>query len=285
MHWCIPDIARMHGHGMEVIGPASQGARPVPTNSPPQAGPGYQPGPYYFGGAGSPDGNYGLSGTGALPQSQPGMQPQPGAGLTQPQPFNAGVPVAPVVNPAVPVPPMNPGIQVPPPAPPPGMSVQPQPGTIPGVPTMTPAPGVLPANWSNGTSQGALQPAQPMQPASQPMQPVTQTSGTYPAPPGYPQSAGYPPNAGSMAAQPAPTRTFQMVGRDGQVYTPTAVIPTPVISPTARRGFEMQQSPPPGSDPGANWQRDGSQPVDNKQPRAREGAPWVNSNGNVFGGR
>ena len=45
MKWCLPEIARMHTHGMEVMGPASQGARPVPTG--PQVG--FVPGPAYFG--------------------------------------------------------------------------------------------------------------------------------------------------------------------------------------------------------------------------------------------
>lgn len=30
MSWCLPEVARVHGHGMDVIGPASQGANPVP---------------------------------------------------------------------------------------------------------------------------------------------------------------------------------------------------------------------------------------------------------------
>ena len=34
MHWCLPDIAAIHGHGMEVMGPASQGARVVPNGPP-----------------------------------------------------------------------------------------------------------------------------------------------------------------------------------------------------------------------------------------------------------
>jgi type II secretory pathway component GspD/PulD (secretin) len=65
MHSCIPDYARIHGHGMEVIGPATLGARVVPTNplapgggyfnaqppsnAAPQYGPANTSGPAYFG--------------------------------------------------------------------------------------------------------------------------------------------------------------------------------------------------------------------------------------------
>src|SRR5262249_31312533 len=50
MKWCLPEIANLHTHGMEVMGPASRGARPVPTNPGPIPTPqGYVPGPAYFG--------------------------------------------------------------------------------------------------------------------------------------------------------------------------------------------------------------------------------------------
>jgi type II secretion system protein D len=32
MNWCTQDIGRLHGHGMEIIGPAMEGARVVPTS-------------------------------------------------------------------------------------------------------------------------------------------------------------------------------------------------------------------------------------------------------------
>ena len=53
MHWCVPDLSRMHGHGMQVIEPAMQGARPVPVNpNAPGVVPGpvgvYTPGPAYL---------------------------------------------------------------------------------------------------------------------------------------------------------------------------------------------------------------------------------------------
>jgi type II secretion system protein D len=43
MNWCVPDIAKIHGHGMEVIGPAMKGANPapMPTMTYPQTGPAY----------------------------------------------------------------------------------------------------------------------------------------------------------------------------------------------------------------------------------------------------
>ena len=30
INWCLPDVEKIHGHGLEVMGPASQGANPVP---------------------------------------------------------------------------------------------------------------------------------------------------------------------------------------------------------------------------------------------------------------
>ena len=40
LKWCLPEIANAHTHGMEVMGPASRGARPVQVN-PASIGPAY----------------------------------------------------------------------------------------------------------------------------------------------------------------------------------------------------------------------------------------------------
>jgi Flp pilus assembly secretin CpaC len=234
MHWCVPDISRLQGHGMEVIGPAMHGARPVPTNiTPPAGAPTYVPGPYYFGGPGSPDGAYGL-GSAPLP---PGLQPaqpvptQPA--LAQPQPFNPGGAPQPGASP-VPAP-ATPAVPVPPPAPPQpqqGFAVPPQaqPQPLPGVPVMSAAPNVTPAS--------AAFPAGPLPPGTAPAQP-----------------------------QPPQGRSFQMVTPDGRVLYPTAVVPAPQpVSPTAHRGFEMRV-PESATAPAGG-------PTDDKKPRAREGAQW-----------
>ncbi|MBX9584703.1 MAG: hypothetical protein K2X87_30740, partial [Gemmataceae bacterium] len=48
IQWCLPDVAKMHGHGMEVIGPAAQGANPIPVPAGPAPG-AYPGGPVYTG--------------------------------------------------------------------------------------------------------------------------------------------------------------------------------------------------------------------------------------------
>ncbi|MBN9522791.1 hypothetical protein J0H58_30445, partial [bacterium] len=48
MEWCLPDIARVHGHGMEVIGPAMRGATPTPVPGFPNPN-GPIPGGFQFG--------------------------------------------------------------------------------------------------------------------------------------------------------------------------------------------------------------------------------------------
>jgi hypothetical protein len=135
LNWCLPDIGRLHGHGMDVIGPASQGARPVPLG-PGMNGAQPAPGPAFFGTVG-PDAK------GAA---------QPGSTLGQPQPFNttaqptATVPAMPTIPgltaPTMPMIPGAAGAEPPAAAPVPGhMGVAP---VAPGMP-LPPAspPGVV----------------------------------------------------------------------------------------------------------------------------------------------
>jgi len=291
MHWCTPDIGRLHGHGMEVIGPAMQGARPVPT---PQGVPGhiYNPTPYYIGGIGVPEG------ANRMPPAYPGQpqpyNPVPGPG--QPQPYNP-VPSLGQPQPYNPTPPpaasgaTPPGGSVPPPAtptsaapevPPPslasGTAAQAGPtaspgSTLTGAPVANPAGGPVPG----GVLPPPTTPANPAAAAAAPAAPVAWAAA--------PGGATVPPG-GQAVPQPA----FQMVMPDGRVVTPSGTTPpvTPV-SPTAHRGFVMQYPPPPVPPPvlPPSQPPAGGQPVGEGVPpgelrpsahpdktRAKEGKKW-----------
>ena len=110
MHWCLPDVGRIHGGGMEVMGPAADGARPVPNGQIPmgQNPPGgyYTPGPAYFGSITPP------VATGTNPP--PAVVPQPGTIHPHAQPYYPGIsgpamPAAPTAPPALTVPTAAPG--------------------------------------------------------------------------------------------------------------------------------------------------------------------------------
>ena len=114
MHWCLPDIARIHGHGMEVIGPASQGRewyRPVRPG---------MPGPGYYGAMNQP------ADSGMNPAVPSGAQPSAA------QPFNPASAA-----------PMTPTSRMP---------VGAQPSTVPGGPMTPIAPSAIPPVPVPGTS-------------------------------------------------------------------------------------------------------------------------------------
>jgi hypothetical protein len=142
MHWCVPDVAAIHGHGMHVIGPASQGARVVPNG--PNSAPGghYAPGPAYFGSMpGDPT---------AGANAQPGFLP-PNA-----QPYYPGI--------SAPMAPMSPLGSISPMAPP--AALPPTGASLPPTPTITPAaaiPGAPGAGAPVVPAAGAL-PAATTQP-------------------------------------------------------------------------------------------------------------------------
>jgi type II secretion system protein D len=86
IQWCLPDVAKIHGHGMEVLGPASRGADPIPVPAGPAPGGAYPPGPIY---------------TGPGPLDLPGGAVVPPGGVLPP---GAAVPTAPVPLPVIPAP-------------------------------------------------------------------------------------------------------------------------------------------------------------------------------------
>ena len=190
MHWCLPDAAAIHGHGMEVMGPASQGARVVPTNAPSGAPGGhYVPGPSYFGSMpGDPS---------AGANVQPGFLP-PNA-----QPYYPGV-SPPVGTPAVPGHPMSPvgpvgsiGPMAPP------MAQPATGGMLPPTPTITPA-AMLPGSPG---STAPVVPAAAIQPAATPPPGNRSYRMDMPKKPEQPAGNGSP-------AQPAVSRnTDAMEGR------------------------------------------------------------------------
>jgi type II secretion system protein D len=267
MHWCTPDIGKIQGHGMEVIGPAMQGARPVAVPPPGSQGalPGqpnagyYVPGPAYFSGNGAdtPSNPFGAQsgsvlgfpqqyGTGVIGQpmtsqpvtsqpvtAQPGVvQPPmfaPGAG----QPTQANPPMQSLPGGTIPLPP-------PPPAQPaPGMSgVQGQNTAWP-----TTAPVAATGSMSPMAPTAAMAPPAQQYP-SNPMPPVAPVAGMQPLPQGYPTAP--------MASIPYGC----MVTPDGRLvpapgYAPLAPLP-PVgpISPTVSRGFIMTGGQQPQSNSG-----------------------------------
>jgi general secretion pathway protein D len=267
INWCTPDIARIHGHGMEVIGPATQGARAVPLNGPMSGAPGgypggyYAPGPAYFGSI-APEGS-----NPAAVATQPGMLPPhaqpyyPGATgqPMNPQPMHPGAvpapaapPVPPVGLPAAPVVPTQPQPQpgIAPPGTGPGISAQP------GVPTITPA---------------AMIPGQPG--AATPVVPAaaTQPGAGMPVAPPMPMGPMAPT---APAGAPPVGPKFGMVMPNGQFVPPAGTPPVaaaPAWPDTANRGFVMQPSPrqqPAGNGTPADR-------TDRRNTEAREGQSWT----------
>ena len=187
--YCYDDFARMHGHGMEVIGPATEGARAIPTNPGAPNGNYYAPGPAYFGQM-APEGA-----NAAQAQPQPGtLSPEaqpyyPNASVPVPNP-NAYQPTVPTAPISVPVPvPNQPGAALPP-----GM-------VPPGTPTLTPTsmmPG-QPATAMPVMPASAVQPPPAMQPpmTAAPAASIVPMAPTMPA---------------AMAPVPqTPLRSYQMV--------------------------------------------------------------------------
>ncbi len=222
--FCYDDIARIHGSGMEVMGPATQGARVVPTNPGAPNGGYYSPGPAYFGSIAPPPE------TGTNPAA---VVPQPGTPPAQAQPYYPNVAV-PVANPnanqpagpvSVPIPvPTQPGAALPP-------------GMIPpGTPTITPT-SMMPGQ------PGAMM---PVMPASAVQPPV----GMYAQPPmaalaAYQSGPVMPPPLLPAGTPPAPTTTGQP--RPYQMVYPPQQQPTGNGLPadkTDRRNTEAREGRP-----------------------------------------
>ena len=183
MNWCVPDVAKIHGHGMDVIGPAMKGANPVPVPTYPSAG------PAYFGPLGG-DANPGML---VVPQAAapyttlpPGMVAQPPMSLpAAPTPMPSG---APMTSPVIP--PAGGGAAIPP-IPAPGGG---------GTPIMSAPPanhGVTPVGYGPVAPPMPAAPVAPV--AGGPMAPVAPAGWT---PPPQPAAVAGPRRGFSMSPVP-----------------------------------------------------------------------------------
>jgi hypothetical protein len=248
MVWCVPDIERIHGHGMEVIGPASQGARAVPTNG--NGGGYYTPGPAYFGAMGP------------QPEARAnpvGAAPQPGLLSPHAQPYfpNVSGPVAPGMTPPGHAP--TPGAPQVPPSPLPA-ATQPGAGTPGGIP-----PGPVPPG-TPAITPTAMMPGQPA--GAVPVTPVGATTTHQPpiAAPAGPMAPLAPmPPVAPAAAPPVAGPKFGVMMPNGQFVPTSAAQPaTPAWPDTSARGFVMQPRQPTGNGAPADK-------TDRRNTEAREG--------------
>jgi hypothetical protein len=184
--WCLPEVAKIHTHGMEVMGPAAHGARPVPTAGPNAPQP-VQPGPGYFAPTLDP-----VPLHGAPPVPAPG-------GVTPPTPPTPGAPVPPGTLPPTTLP-GGPGAAAP--QPPGGVS-----------PAAASQPAHAQPGYTMTQPQGPAQPPIPTLPP--PMSPPMTATGV--------PMTGYPPvvPAGASSTPGAADRGYKMViPSAAQPYTP-----------------------------------------------------------------
>jgi hypothetical protein len=236
--WVLGDVAPIHGHGMEVIGPASKGAIPVPTGPTPPPLPAGLTGPYSdaYIPVGSDLRNLppGSVPPGSLPPAPPGaMVPNavpPGFAPT------GAAPVAPA-----PVAPMSAA---------PAVLPTPAASAVPPLPVPVPMSGV-----SQFGGQAPVMPASAAVSPGYPM--VTPTAMAAPAP-----VAPAPPVGTTPAAGSGPVAAGRVV-----MTNPAAVAPpVPVLTPVGNRGFAMAQPAGPPADAPAT----SSTPTD----KAKEGRKW-----------
>jgi hypothetical protein len=213
MNWCVQDIERIHGHGMDIIGPAMQGARVVPTTpenpSPASPAPGTQPLP-------SPTP---VSSPTAVPTPTPAPTPIP----APPSSSAPSKPATPTIQPEALLPPPTPLPAVPqPPGPPPALPVTVPTTTTSMFPGSTPqtsvsAPAAIPTTPSypmNGSGEVAVpaqpkvisMPGKPYQLVLPPAMEPTPGPAAGPAPPIVP------------AAEPARRRLFGT--KEGRLWNP-----------------------------------------------------------------
>jgi hypothetical protein len=228
MRWCLPDIADIHKHGMEIMGPASKGARPVQVN-PAAIG-------QYFGSFDGTQGGPSQPGSTApsiWPLQLPLPNTPPGAQLPAAYPPGAQPPIAAQQTVPLPLPGPQPGAyQQPLPQAQPPLSPQSyvQPGAQLPSPYQQPQPGVQPPGAYQQPLQSYVPPGAqlpgPYQPGAQLPGVPQPISGPQPGPlvqPGV-QSA-LPPSSqtGAVAPQqwPAPTGVIPLSGVQPPFTPPT----------------------------------------------------------------
>lgn len=239
---CWPDVLSSHKHGGEVIGPATQGARPVPVNPNAMQQP-YNFGPAYFGDP--------IPMSGAQPSA-----PQP-----NPQPTVPGMPMQPGTP--QPAPTAFPGIQ-PPNGPQPGAM---SPGTV--LPQVPVAPVGQPVGMNSPAGLipvSGTQPPYAPTPVPAPVTPVA--APAMPSPPAMPASV---PPAGST--QPLYTIHPAVAPRANQPIVSSTAQPLPVgtvLTGAGNRPFVMVGSQP--QQPAVS--KNAPPPADQK-PNVKEGNPWA----------
>jgi general secretion pathway protein D len=260
MHSCFPDYARIHGHGMEVIGPATMGAKVVPTNQMAPGG-GYfnvtptpASGPAYFGELRSENGANGMYPATA---AQPSVAPQQQQYFQTQQPYYQAPVGQPLFNPGAVPPPIampTPGIMVPVPQ----AGAMMQPSLVPGAPLPPGTPPIASSLQGYVGAPAAPQSPQPTvgQVAAQPpvprLQPIP-TLGVAPAGGSYPTqpaSSGYPVYAAGTQPPMTPTAStgsgYRMEMPNGQ--TPPSGPKSPQLPEMYQgiwgdRFMQMQQPP------------------------------------------
>ncbi len=195
MEWCLPDVARVHGHGMEVIGPAMRGATPTPVPGFPTPN-GPIPGGFQFGPTPPwmPPANW-------VPPDGPAptfTQPAAGAPLPAPTPLPFPAPD--------------------------GMGAAPAAPAVPGgLPFPAQASGGVPV----GISLPPFVPAGPYTPAGT----VAPASATAPAAPAAPPGRGFTMTMPQPPAPPVPPAPVQVPGRGYAIAEPLAPA-APAANPT-----------------------------------------------------
>jgi type II secretory pathway component GspD/PulD (secretin) len=246
LKWCLPEIGATHLHGMEVMGPASHGARPVQVN------PG-SIGPNYFGPF-DPSAPTGVGTPGSMPQtSAPAQQ------IIQPGMIQPGLPLPAAYLPTQAQPaPTQPG-QVPsgsssqqgtPVAPGSGTLPQGQPGAAAPQFWQGGSTGVMPVSAAQPAGAPAFVPQQAPNiqlpyAATQPGYTMAQPGATPAAAPlGYPGAYPpvYPGAAQPLVGAPGPmTRNYMMTGGQPQPQSPPAPLapqaPSKDASPASLKPF------------------------------------------------
>jgi type II secretory pathway component GspD/PulD (secretin) len=311
MGYCMPDIKKIHEHGMEVMEPAMKGANPVPT---PGAGLSV-PVEYIPGGFGGGPGD-------EAPGNPPGMYFPPGSvppGSAQPRSAPPGYVVPPGYVPPGYVPPgsgLPPGCVVPPGyvqpgqvppgyAPPgggfpvtqgvpfPGSSgpVHGGPGAIQPLPIPTPLPGQPgnpPATLPEGAQSSAgfnIPPAggvvtAGMMPTGLP--PIPPTPGATPVAVGNSTGISQAGGGSVPGGVPIPVPAgYTMMMPGGVPYVPVPPTPAaPKTTGTPNRGFEMRSVPTTTNAAPNAAASDGKNPS-KPQPQVKEDNPWSKDKFNV----
>ncbi|MCS7269548.1 MAG: hypothetical protein NZ703_00555 [Gemmataceae bacterium] len=258
MNWCVQDIARLHGHGMEIIGPAMEGAKVVPvppTGSSPVTTPATPTAP-----ASPPP---------AAPLPSP--TPLPPAGTPPPGPTSAA-PTATVPT-IPPLPTGTPG-NAPAATPPTPLPATQLPAPTPLPATQLPAPTPLPTGAAPSGTPVQLPAPTPLPAGAVPMGSSGDTTGTV-LPPTASSFAGSPMPGGVVNALPA-TGTPAAPGATASTNTPVSPAGTIVSLPGKPYQLVYPATTQDASLPAANPAASGTaaEPARRRLFGTKEGRAW-----------